>query len=153
LRMQAEARFRDLSMRAEGCFALSDALSGRLESLYHLWSISPEEATNRSRSFINKWKDERRYDELVLLGRTLCELRKTNPLPRTYLEALSSCLSEIRLIFEGLAETSTRAIRELEEEPPPLIFICYAHADNQASNPSRQWVERLVLFLTPLVRQ
>ena len=153
LRRQAAERFRDLSLRAEGCFAGSEALSGRVEALYHLWSIRAEAAADRSRSLINEWKRERRYDELVLLGRMLRELWKTNSLPSTYLDALSSCLGEIRLIFAGLAEISKRALKELEEEPPPLIFICYAHADNQASSPSHRWVERLVLFLTPLVRE
>jgi hypothetical protein len=33
------------------------------------------------------------------------------------------------------------------------VFICYAHADNQSKDPKRRWLDRLLEFLQPLVRQ
>ena len=32
-------------------------------------------------------------------------------------------------------------------------FICYAHADNQSEDPKQRWLDRLLEFLQPLVRQ
>lgn len=33
------------------------------------------------------------------------------------------------------------------------VFICYAHADNQSQDPKQRWLDRLLEFLQPLVRQ
>jgi hypothetical protein len=33
------------------------------------------------------------------------------------------------------------------------VFISYAHADNQSSDPQKRWVDRFIQFLKPLVRQ
>jgi hypothetical protein len=33
------------------------------------------------------------------------------------------------------------------------VFICYAHADNQNEDPKHRWLDRLLQFLQPLVRQ
>jgi hypothetical protein len=33
------------------------------------------------------------------------------------------------------------------------VFICYAHADNQNQDPKQRWLDRLLQFLQPLVRQ
>jgi hypothetical protein len=33
------------------------------------------------------------------------------------------------------------------------VFICYAHADNQNQDPKQRWLDRLLEFLHPLVRQ
>lgn len=33
------------------------------------------------------------------------------------------------------------------------IFICYAHADNESQDPKQRWLDRLLEFLQPLVRQ
>ena len=32
----------------------------------------------------------------------------------------------------------------------PQIFVCYAHKDNEHSDPSKQWLNRLREHLTPL---
>lgn len=33
------------------------------------------------------------------------------------------------------------------------VFICYAHSDNQNQDPKQRWLDRLLQFLQPLVRQ
>lgn len=33
------------------------------------------------------------------------------------------------------------------------IFICYAHEDNTSNDPERRWLDRMLQFLRPLVRQ
>lgn len=32
------------------------------------------------------------------------------------------------------------------------VFVCYAHADNDSTDPQRRWLNRLLQFLRPLVR-
>jgi TIR domain len=38
-------------------------------------------------------------------------------------------------------------------DPNRSIFICYAHEDNADTDPRRRWLDRLLQFLRPLVRQ
>jgi hypothetical protein len=38
-------------------------------------------------------------------------------------------------------------------QAPAPVFISYARADNQSSDPQRRWLDRFVEFLRPLVRQ
>ena len=35
----------------------------------------------------------------------------------------------------------------------PTVFLCYAHADNDSSNPKERWLDRFVEMFAPLVRQ
>jgi TIR domain len=37
--------------------------------------------------------------------------------------------------------------------PQGAVFICYAHTDNQSQDPKQRWLDRLLEFLQPLVRQ
>lgn len=40
-----------------------------------------------------------------------------------------------------------------EAERAPQIFICYAHQDNESSDASKRWLDRLLVFLQPLQLQ
>ncbi|MBE9180881.1 toll/interleukin-1 receptor domain-containing protein [Oculatella sp. LEGE 06141] len=35
----------------------------------------------------------------------------------------------------------------------PPVFICYAHQDNESSDPDRRWLNRLLVYLEPLNQQ
>jgi hypothetical protein len=47
----------------------------------------------------------------------------------------------------------TNAPKSVLPAEPFQVFVCYAHADNQASNPEKRWLDRLLEFLHPLERQ
>jgi hypothetical protein len=152
LHREALPRFFDLSQRAATWFGPSEAAPAQVETIYHLWSITPKDAATRCRGLLQEWDEQRRYDDLALLGRTLRELIRANTVPESHGDSLRDSLAQIRSVFERLASTAKRTLQELEQEPP-MIFICYAHADNQAPDPSRRWIDRFIMFLTPLVRQ
>ncbi|MBW4583066.1 MAG: toll/interleukin-1 receptor domain-containing protein [Tildeniella nuda ZEHNDER 1965/U140] len=35
----------------------------------------------------------------------------------------------------------------------PQIFICYAHQDNESTDPDKRWLDRLLVYLRPLEQQ
>jgi hypothetical protein len=50
--------------------------------------------------------------------------------------------------------TSEKTIKKMPSQNPiPRIFICYAHADNESTDPSQRWLNRLLVHLKPLSLQ
>jgi hypothetical protein len=64
------------------------------------------------------------------------------------------------LIFHRRDEIAHPSPHETPKEPPMAepniprpVFVSYAHKDNESSDPSKRWLDRLTEFLEPLVQQ
>ena len=50
-------------------------------------------------------------------------------------------------------ELVQRLLSESRELPRKSIFICYAHADNENTDPMKCWLDRFLIFIKPLILQ
>jgi hypothetical protein len=64
------------------------------------------------------------------------------------------------LIFGRRDKIAHPAPHETPKEPPMAepniprpVFVSYAHNDNESSDPSKRWLDRLTEFLEPLIQQ